>query len=85
MTGRHFSKMYFRFRPPVGCAAARATPGGLLRRRTELPCGAVVVAAVLALGYFAVERLTGSKLPAPGGASVAVLPLPRKTLLKINK
>ena len=45
------------------------------RRRTGVLYGAVAAAAALAIGYFALERLTGSKPSAPGAASIAVLPL----------
>ena len=50
-------------------------PRRLVRRRMGMLYGAIAAAAVLALGYFAVERLTGSKLAAPLAASIAVLPL----------
>ena len=51
-------------------------PRRLIRRRTGALYVAVAAAAgVLALGYFAVERLKGSSVRAPVAASIAVLPL----------
>jgi TolB-like protein/Tfp pilus assembly protein PilF len=44
-------------------------------RSLRMMYGAVAAAVVLALGYLTLERLTGSKPPDPGGASIAVLPL----------
>jgi len=61
----------------AGSAVASGAPAsrGLIRRRTGLLYGVIAVAVLLALGYFALERLTGSKPHAQGGASIAVLPL----------
>ena len=56
-------------------ASAPAAPRGLIRRRMGVLYGAIATAVLLTLGYFALERLTGSKLSAPGAASIAVLPL----------
>jgi TolB-like protein/Flp pilus assembly protein TadD len=65
-----------RARSTVSAASRSAPPRGVLtRRRTGLLYGAVAAAVLLTLGYFAVERLTRSKLPAQGAASIAVLPL----------
>jgi serine/threonine-protein kinase len=50
-------------------------PHGVLRPRTGLLYGAIAAAALLALGYFGLERLNRSKPSARGGASIAVLPL----------
>ena len=50
-------------------------PRGLISRRMRVVYGAIAAAAVLALGYFALERLRGSGLRAQGGPSIAVLPL----------
>ena len=60
----------------VGGAPATAAPAarGLDRRRGVL-YGLIALAAALALGYLMIERLSGSKPPAPGGLSIAVLPL----------
>lgn len=44
-------------------------------RSPRLAYAVVAAAAVLALGYLTLERLTGSKPRAPGAASIAVLPL----------
>jgi TolB-like protein/Flp pilus assembly protein TadD len=56
-------------------ASTALAPRGLIRRRTGLLYGAIAVAVLLALGYFALERLNRSKPSVPGTASVAVLPL----------
>ena len=57
--------------PGRGDRVARRTP---TRWRTRFPYITGVVAA-LALGYFALERLTGLKSHAQGSPSIAVLPL----------
>jgi TolB-like protein/Tfp pilus assembly protein PilF len=65
-----------RARSTASAASRSAPPRGVLtRRRTGLLYGAVAAAVLLTLGYFAVERLTRSKLPAQGAVSIAVLPL----------
>ena len=46
-----------------------------IRRRIGVAPMAIAATAILALGYLALERLRGSKSSAPGGASIAVLPL----------
>ncbi len=58
-------------------AVATSAPArrGRIRRRTGVLYAAIAVATVLAVGYFALERLTASKPRTPGGASIAVLPL----------
>ncbi len=56
-------------------ASTASAPRGLIRPGTGAIYGAIAAAALLAVGYFALERLTGSKLPVPGAASIAVLPL----------
>jgi TolB-like protein/Tfp pilus assembly protein PilF len=56
----------------VGNAQA---PRSLIRRQRRVLYGAIVAVAVLALGYFGLERLRGSGLRTQGGASIAVLPL----------
>jgi TolB-like protein/Tfp pilus assembly protein PilF len=50
-------------------------PRRLIRRQRRVLYGAIVAVAVLALGYFGLERLRGSGVRAQGGASIAVLPL----------
>ena len=50
-------------------------PRGLPRRRMGVLYGGIAAVVLLALALFGVPRLTGSKLPAPGAASIAVLPL----------
>lgn len=58
----------------VGSAAP--APRAPIRRRSPVVYVAIAAAAsVLALGYFAVERLRGSGARAQGAASIAVLPL----------
>ncbi len=57
-----------------------AVAGGASRargswQRVRYAAGAAVAAAVLTVGYLALERLIGSKPPAPPAASIAVLPL----------
>ena len=61
----------------IGSSPAAGPPplAALARRRTGALYGAIAAAAVLALGCFALARLTRSKLPAPVAASIAVLPL----------
>jgi len=63
--------------PSAGSAVVSdaAAPRGLIRRRAGVWYAAITVAAVLALGYFGLGLLTGSKPGAKGGASIAVLPL----------
>jgi TolB-like protein len=57
----------------VSRAAAPCRP---IRWHRGVLYGAIATVAVLALGYFGLERLTGSSvLSAPGAASIAVLPL----------
>ena len=56
-------------------AATRATPPGGLIGRTGLVSAVIAAVATLALGYFAVERLTRFGSRVPGAASIAVLPL----------
>ncbi|HYM43631.1 MAG TPA: TIR domain-containing protein [Steroidobacteraceae bacterium] len=63
---------------PAGTAGSAAASGarGLTRSRRQVRYGAItLVAAALALGYLAFERLTGSKALVRGAASIAVLPL----------
>jgi TolB-like protein/Tfp pilus assembly protein PilF len=55
--------------------SAAPTARGLIRRRRGVAYAAVAAVVVLALGYFALERLNRSKPSVPGGASIAVLPL----------
>jgi TolB-like protein len=55
-------------------ASSAPAPRGLIRRRKGLLYGAIA-AAVLALGYFGLERLNRSKFSVAGAASIAVLPL----------
>ena len=65
-----------RARPPGRAVASGApTSGGIARPRTGVVYGAITAATVLALGYFALERLTRSGTGAQGAASIAVLPL----------
>ena len=60
----------------VGSAVtSTAAPRGLPRRRTGVLYAAIGAALLLAVGYFALGRLTGSKPHAQGAASIAVLPL----------
>jgi hypothetical protein len=47
--------------------------------------GAIAAAPLLALGCFALERLTGSKPHAQGGASIAVLPLANESGLGVTQ
>jgi len=56
-------------------ASEASAPRGVFGLRTGLLYGAIAAAALLALGYLGLERLTGSKRHAQGGASIAVLPL----------
>ena len=56
-------------------ASTASAPRGLIRPGTGVIYGAIAAAALLAVGYFGLERLTGSKLRVPGAASIAVLPL----------
>ena len=57
-------------------ASSAPAPRGLIRRRTGVLYGAIAAAALLlALGYFALERLRGSAPRTQGAASIAVLPL----------
>ena len=63
-----------RFAASTGARAVSA-PRTLIRRRAGVMYGVIATALLLALGYFAVERLNRSKLSAPGAASIAVLPL----------
>jgi len=60
----------------AGNAAASHAPAPRvpIRRRTGVLYGAIAV-AMLALGYFGLERLNRSKSTVPGAASIAVLPL----------
>jgi TolB-like protein/Tfp pilus assembly protein PilF len=65
-----------------GASASGRSKGSAVTSRASVPPArslrvvyAAVAAAVLALGYLTLERLTGSKPPAPGVASIAVLPL----------
>jgi TolB-like protein/Tfp pilus assembly protein PilF len=51
------------------------TPRARSRRWTGAVSAAIAAALLVALGYFALERLTGPKLAAPLAASIAVLPL----------
>jgi TolB-like protein/Tfp pilus assembly protein PilF len=65
--------------PEPGSVAATVADGepaprGVLHRRTGLLYGAIA-AALLALGYFALEWLNRAKPSVPGVASIAVLPL----------
>jgi TolB-like protein/Tfp pilus assembly protein PilF len=50
-------------------------PRGLFSRRTGVLYGAIAAVVLLAVGYFGLERLRGSKASVPGAASIAVLPL----------
>ena len=61
--------------PGTAIASAARPPRGLIRRRTGVVYGALAAAAMLVVGYFALERLTGLKPVVPGAASIAVLPL----------
>src|SRR5882762_5767331 len=61
--------------PGSAIASAPPAPRGLIRRRTGVVYGAIAAAALLVVGYFALERLTGSKPSVSGVASIAVLPL----------
>jgi len=60
-----------------GSAIASAVPtsSGLIRRGNGVVYGAIAAAALLLVGYFALQRLTGSRPSVPGAASIAVLPL----------
>jgi TolB-like protein/Tfp pilus assembly protein PilF len=63
-------------RPASSTVASSApAPRGLIRRRTRVLYGAIAAAVLLALGYFALERLSEPKLAAPLAVSIAVLPL----------
>jgi TolB-like protein/Tfp pilus assembly protein PilF len=61
----------------IGSSLATSAPpvAGRARRRTRLLYGAIATAVLLGLGYLGLERLRGSASPAPGAASIAVLPL----------
>jgi TolB-like protein/Tfp pilus assembly protein PilF len=58
-------------------ASGAAARHGLIRRRTGVAYGSIVAATavLLALGYFALDRLNRPKPSVAGAASVAVLPL----------
>ena len=57
-------------------ASAAPAPRGLIPRKLWVAYVAIATAAVLlAVGYFAFERLNRSKSSVPGAASIAVLPL----------
>ncbi len=58
-------------------AIASAAPAarGVIRRRLRVVYMAIAAAVLLAVGYFALERLNRSKPSVPGAASIAVLPL----------
>jgi TolB-like protein/Flp pilus assembly protein TadD len=61
---------------PTGAAAPRSRASrGPLPRRTGLILAAAGAVAMLALGYFGLERLNRSKPSAQSAASIAVLPL----------
>jgi TolB-like protein/Flp pilus assembly protein TadD len=70
-----------RARTPAGAAAsvapapAEATAPLMRRRQLRVVYVVIAAAAVLALGYFGLERLNGSKPSVAGAASIAVLPL----------
>jgi len=59
--------------PGSAIPGAAAAPPGLVRRRVGY--GAIAAAALLALGYFGLERLQGSRPGAQEATSIAVLPL----------
>jgi TolB-like protein/Tfp pilus assembly protein PilF len=61
----------------AGSAVASSAPSlrGRRRQRTGVLYVAIATALLLAVGYFALERLNRSKPSAPGAASIAVLPL----------
>jgi hypothetical protein len=63
--------------PPRALACVRGLPPrALIRRRAGVVYGVIAtVGLLLALGYFALERLERSKPLAPGAASIAVPPL----------
>jgi len=64
------------FTPGSAIASAVPRPRGRIRQRTGVLYAVVAVAAVVAFGYFAFERLYPSKSSAPvAAASIAVLPL----------
>jgi TolB-like protein/Tfp pilus assembly protein PilF len=62
-------------RPAGDVAIGGPAPQSRTRRRTPLVYGAMAVVALLALGYFGLERLNHSSPGVAGAASIAVLPL----------
>ena len=60
--------------PGSAIESAASAPRGLIRRRAGVAYGAVAAALLLALGFFGLERLRGSR-PSVQGESIAVLPL----------
>jgi TolB-like protein len=61
----------------AGSAVVGVAPAsrGRIRRGTRVLYGAIAAAALLVVGHFALERLTGSKPSVTVAASIAVLPL----------
>lgn len=59
----------------IAVPPAASAPRGPLSRRIGVVYGAIVAAVLLGFGYFALEKLVGSKPHAQGGPSIAVLPL----------
>ena len=60
----------------VSSAIASSAPArGRISRRRGMLYGAIAAAALVAVGYFALERLNRPKPGVPGAASIAVLPL----------
>jgi len=61
--------------PETVIANAVPAPRGLMRRKIGILYAAAAAAALLVVGYFTLQRLTGAKSSIAGTASIAVLPL----------